>query len=88
VASQEPIRHYESLVAKRKAPADANRYHLRKYVAEIRDAWEARVILRDLQSRAGIATCSGEVDCLEGPASVCMRGEHPTRPDHTDSCYL
>jgi hypothetical protein len=87
VASQELIRYYESLVAKRKTPADANRY-LREYVAEILDAWEARVILRDLRSRAGIATCIGEVDCLEGPTSVCMRGEHPTCPDHTDSCYL
>jgi hypothetical protein len=87
VASHELIRYYESLVAKRNAPADANR-HLREFVAEIRDAWEARVILRDLRNREGIATCSGAVDCLENSISRCMRGEHPTCPDHTDSCYL
>ena len=86
--SQELIRYYESLVARQKDTGpDANRY-LREYVAEIRDVWETRVILRELRTRAAIATCSGAVDCLESPASRCMRGEHPTCSDHTASCYL
>jgi hypothetical protein len=84
----ELIRYYESLVAHQKrAPAEENR-HLREYLGEIRDAWEARVILRDLRNRAGIPTCSGAVDCLESPNCPCMRGAHPTCSSHTDSCYL
>jgi hypothetical protein len=84
----ELIQYHELLVGRqRQRPAEENP-HLREYIAEIRDVWEARVILRDLRNRAGIATCSGEVDCLETPTSLCMRGEHPTCPAHTDSCYL
>jgi hypothetical protein len=81
------IPYYESLVGRRRMPVDESP-HIRNYVAEIRDAWEARVILRDLRNRAGIATCSGEVDCLEKPTSRCMRREHPTCSNHTDICYL
>jgi hypothetical protein len=88
VIPAELIQYYESLVDRqRPRPAEENR-HLREYIAEIRDAWEARVILRDLRNRAGVATCSGEVDCLEKPKSRCMRREHPTCHAHTDSCYL
>jgi hypothetical protein len=84
----ELIEYYESLVhSQGPAPVEENP-HLREYVTELRDAWEARVILRDLRNRAGIATCSGEVDCLENPTSLCMRGEHPTCANHADSCYL
>jgi hypothetical protein len=36
---------------------------MRQYAANLRDAWEARVILRDLHKQSGMATCSGEVDC-------------------------
>jgi hypothetical protein len=88
VISNELIRYYESLVARRKPAVTEENPHLREYVAEIRDAWETRTILRDLRNRRGIATCSGEVACLEAPTSLCMRGEHPTCPAHTDSCYL
>ena len=84
----ELIQYYESLVGRqRRRPAEENP-HLREYIAEIRDVWEARVILRDLRNQAGIRTCGGEVDCLETPTSLCMRGQHPTCPNHTDSCYL
>jgi hypothetical protein len=87
VTSNELIRYYESLARQRPIQPEQNP-HLREYVGEIRDAWEARVILRDLRNRAGITTCGGAVDCLENPTSLCMRGAHPTCSDHTDSCYL
>ena len=81
VISNELLEYYESLVSYQgPAPAEENP-HLREYVTECRAVWEARVILRDLRNRAGLATCSGEVDCLESPTSRCMRGEHPTCPD-------
>jgi hypothetical protein len=88
VIPNELIQYYESLVGRqRRRPAESNP-HLREYIAEIRDVWEQRVILRDLRNRAGIATCSGEVDCLGNPTSRCMGGKHPTCSSHTDSCYL
>jgi hypothetical protein len=88
VITSELIQYYESPVDRqRRGPAEENS-HLREYIAEIRDAWEARVILRDLRNRAGLATCSGEVDCLESPTSLCMRDEHPTCSAHTDNCDL
>jgi hypothetical protein len=88
VIPNEPIQYYESLVGRqRRRPSESNP-HLREYIAEIRDVWEARVILRDLRNRAGIATCSGEVDCLENPISRCMGGKHPTvaRPVAISAC--
>jgi hypothetical protein len=52
----ELIQYDESLVGRqRPTPAEQNP-HLREFIAEIRDAWESRVILRDLRNRAGIAT--------------------------------
>jgi hypothetical protein len=88
VISNELLRYYEFLIANRKPVPPQENPHLREYIAEIRDAWETRVILRDLRNRTGLATCSGEVDCLESPTLLCMRGAHPTCGAHTDSCYL
>jgi hypothetical protein len=82
------IQYYESLVGRQRPMSAEQNPHLREYIAEIRDAWEARVILRDLRSRSGLATCSGEVDCVKDPTSLCMRDQHPTCSSHTDSCYL
>ena len=79
VISKKQIKYYESLVAREEEiPEEAITPILRQYAANLRDAWEARVILRDLRNRAGIATCSGEVDCVETPTSLCMKGEHQT----------
>jgi hypothetical protein len=88
MVSTELIKYYESLIDKqRPLPQEENQY-LTAYLSEIRDLWEKRVILRELRYRSGMSVCSGEVDCLESPTSSCMRGEHPTCPGHTDSCFL
>jgi hypothetical protein len=81
------LEYYELLVRHARPPTIEN-LHLREYVAEIRDVWEQRVILRELRIRANIPVCSGEVNCLEVPTSRCMSGVHQTCPDHTGSCYL
>jgi hypothetical protein len=73
--SNELIRYYESLVSRRRASHSEENPHLSECIAEIREVWETRVILRDLRNRAGVATCSWEVDCLEAPISPCMRGD-------------
>jgi hypothetical protein len=74
------LQYYESLVkAQTTAPLPEDR-HVREYVCELRDQWEKRVIVRELRLRAGMPVCCGEVDCLENPSSLCMRGEHPTVP--------
>jgi hypothetical protein len=90
--SPDLTRYWESLVAKRRNAPEESNPHLRGYVTDIRDAWEAGVIVRELRNRAGVATCSGAVDCLENPTSnptsLCMRGVHQTCPAHTDCCYL
>jgi hypothetical protein len=86
VIPNELIQYYESLVDRqRRRPAEENP-HIREYIAEIRDVCPSHP--RDLQNRAGIATCREEVDCLENPTSRCMGGKHPTCSSHTDSCYL
>jgi ribosomal protein S24E len=56
VISNELIRYYESLIASRKPVPPEENPHLREYIAEIRDARETRVIVRDLRNRAGIET--------------------------------
>ena len=81
------LEYYESQVKHARPPTVEN-LHLREYVGEIRDVWEQRVILRELRIRKNIPVCSGEITCLETPASRCMGGDHQTCPDHTDSCYL
>jgi hypothetical protein len=81
------LEYYESLVSRFRAQTIDNP-HLREYVAEIRDVWEQRVILRELRTRAGIPICRGEVVCLDVPTSKCMGGEHQTCSAHADSCYL
>lgn len=84
--SNELIQYYEALVASR-PPVEVDP-NFKEYATEIRAAWEARAILRDLRNRAGIATCSGEVDCVEAPTHECTRGGHPTCLRHRDCCYL
>lgn len=84
----ELIEYYEWLVSTQDPASAEGNHHLRAYVTDLRDRWEQRVILRELRYRAGVLVCSGEVDCLENPISQCMKGEHPTCPNHTDSCYL
>jgi hypothetical protein len=86
--SNELLEYYESLVSYHGPAPTSENPHLREYINEFREPWEARVILRDLRNRAGMTTCSGEVDCLDHPTSLCMRGDHPTCSAHTDSCYL
>jgi hypothetical protein len=81
------IEYYESLVREAR-PTTVENLHLREYVAEIRDVWEQRVILRELRIRANIPVCCGEINCLEVPTSRCMDGRHQTCADHTGSCYL
>jgi hypothetical protein len=82
------LQYYESLVkAQTTAPLPDER-HLREYVCELRDQWEKRVIVRELRLRAGIPVCCGEVDCLENPSSLCMRGEHSTCATHADGCFM
>jgi hypothetical protein len=58
------LEYYESLVNRFRAQTIDNP-NLREYVAEIRDVWEQRVILRELRTRAGIPICRGEVVCLD-----------------------
>jgi hypothetical protein len=89
VSLRELIQYYESLVGRQEElPEEATTPILRQFAANLRDALEARVILRDLRNRAGIASCSGEVDCVETPTALCMKGAHPTCPAHADRCYL
>ena len=86
----ELIAYYESLVKEQGSSSseDEPNEHLRAYVVELKDAWEKRAILRELRFRAGMAVCSGGVDCVETPTTVCMDGTHPTCPRHTDDCFL
>jgi hypothetical protein len=86
VISNALIHFYESLVD-RLTPVQIDP-NFEEYATKIRAVWEARAILRDLRSRAGIATCSGQVDCVEVPTHHCIRGEHPTCLQHADFCYL
>jgi hypothetical protein len=68
VISNELIQYYESLAGHGGRASAGEDPHIRALVGEILDAWEKRVIVRDLRNRAGIATCSGEVYSLEsGP---------------------
>jgi hypothetical protein len=84
----ELMEYYESLVKGQGPSPGEDNQHLRAYVVEIRDLWEKRVILRELRYRSGMKVCSGEVDCVETPTTVCMHGTHPTCPKHTDDCFL
>lgn len=84
----ELIEYYESLVKEQVLPSSEDNEHLRAYVVEIKDLWEKRAILRELRYRAGREVCSGEVDCVETPTTVCMNGSHPTCAKHTDDCFL
>lgn len=84
----ELIEYYESLVKEQGLPSSEDNQHLRAYVVELKDLWEKRVILRELRQRSGMEVCSGEVDCVETPSTVCMNRSHPTCPKHTDDCFL
>jgi hypothetical protein len=85
--SNELLEYCESLVSYQGPAPTSENPHLREYINGFREVWEARV-MRDLRNRAGMTTCSGGVDCLDHPTSLCMRGDHPTCSAHTDSCYL
>jgi hypothetical protein len=50
VILNKPLEYYESLASRFRTQTIDN-LHLREYVAEIRDAWEQRVILRELRTR-------------------------------------
>jgi len=84
----ELLQYYESVVRDLDPIPNEENCHLHAYISEIRDLWEKRVILRELRLRTGLPVCSGEVDCLGQPTSHCMHADHPTCPDHTDSCFL
>ena len=82
------IEYYESRVKEQSSFPSEENPHLRAYLCEIRDVWEKRAILRELRYRAGMAVCSGEIDCVETPTTHCMHGDHPTCANHTDDCFL
>lgn len=84
----ELLEYYESLVTAQAGVSIEESEHLKAFITEIRDLSEKRVILRELRYRSGMPVCSGDVECLENPTARCMRGEHPTCSDHTDSCFL
>lgn len=86
----ELIEYYESWVKEHGSSSseDEAKGHLRAYLVELKDVWEKRAILRELRFRAGMVVCSGTVDCVETPTTVCMHGRHPTCPKHTDDCFL
>jgi hypothetical protein len=65
--------YYESLVSRVRTQTIDNP-HLREYVAEIRDVWEQRVILRELRTRAGIPICRGAKGFLLKPLFHSFRG--------------
>ncbi len=86
----ELIEYYESWVKEQGSSSSEDEVngHLRAYVVELKDVWEKRAILRELRFRAGGVVCSGTVDCVEKPTTVCMHGSHPTCAKHTDDCFL
>jgi hypothetical protein len=84
----ELIEYYESMIKEQGSSDGDENQHLRAYVVELKDLWEKRAILRELRYRNGIEVCSGEVDCVETPTTVCMNGSHPTCAKHTDDCFL